>query len=78
MTCGQVNSSVRISPVRRKAGLLHDHDPDPAEPAVPRLDRGERKCGGDGSIDCGPARRQYIGADRRGSRVLGGDDPAAR
>ena len=58
--------------------LVHDHEPDAAEAAVPRLDRGESKSGSDDSVDRTTARFEYLGTDPGGGSALRGDDTTPR
>ncbi len=62
----------------RCARLVHNHKSDPAEPAVPGLKRGERKCGRNRGIDSGTARRQDLGAHRRRGAALRSDEASLR
>ena len=58
------------------ACLVHDHEPDPAEAAVPRLDGRESKSGGDDSVHRTATRFEHFGADLGRSSALRGDDTA--
>ncbi len=59
-------------------GQIHEHEADAAEPAVPRLDRGERQAGCHGRIDGIAAGIEDFHAGSAGDPVLRGDDAAAR
>ena len=60
------------------AGGLDDHEADPAEAAVPRLDRGKRKCGGDDGVDRVAPCAQHLRANLGRGPVLRRDNPAPR
>ncbi len=61
-----------------RAGRVDHHEAGAAEPAVPRLDRGERKHGGNHGIDGAAARRQDRGPGFGRGLLLRRHDPSAR
>ena len=59
----------------RSAGLVHNHESDPAKPTVPRLERREREGRRYRGVDRGSTRRQNLGAYRRRGAILRSDKP---
>jgi hypothetical protein len=62
---------------RSLARRIEQHEPDAAQPAVPRLDGGEGERRRHGGIDRIAAGREHARAGLAGEAILGRDDAAA-